>query len=59
MRAGFSAIREKMRAESSPLRQEMRNGDEETRRLICVLQEELVGRIALLRPGATLTLIAL
>ena len=53
--AQISQLRSEMHAEFSAtrgaLREEMRDGDEETRRQMRVLHEDLVGRIALLSEG--------
>jgi hypothetical protein len=44
-------IRSEFSATRSDLRVEIRTGDEETRRYMRVLHEDLVGRIAALREG--------
>ena len=51
MQAEFSAVRGEMQAEFSAVRGEIRDGDEETRRQMRVLHEDLVARIALLGQG--------
>ena len=53
--AEFSAFRQEMatKADLDQLRAEMREGDEETRRLMRVLHEEVLSRIALLAEGRT------
>ena len=55
MNAGFSAIRDDIRAvdESirADLRAEIRAGDEETRRFMRVLHEDVIARIAAIRHG--------
>jgi hypothetical protein len=42
-------LRDEMRGEFSALRMEIRTGDEETRRYMRVLHEEVIARIALMR----------
>jgi hypothetical protein len=44
-------LREEMRGEFSVVRQEIRNGDEETRRYMRVLHEEVLARFAMLGQG--------
>jgi hypothetical protein len=44
-------LREEMRGEFSAVRQEIRDGDEETRRYMRVLHEEVLARIATLGEG--------
>jgi hypothetical protein len=44
-------LREEMRGEFSAVRQEIRDGDEETRRYMRVLHEEVLARIATLAEG--------
>jgi len=44
-------LREEMRGEFSAVRQEIRDGDEETRRYMRVLHEEVLARIVTLREG--------
>ena len=44
-------LRTEMRDEFSAIRQEMRAGDQETRTLMRVLHEDVIGRIALLGEG--------
>ena len=44
-------LRDEMRVEFSATRAEMRAGDEETRRYMRVLYEDLVARISLLQEG--------
>ena len=44
-------LREEMRGEFSAVRQEIREGDEETRRYMRVLHEEVLARIATLAEG--------
>ena len=42
-------LRAEMREEFSAVRQEIREGDEETRRFMRVLHEEVIGRIATMK----------
>lgn len=49
--AEFVAVRREMREGVDALRVEIRTGDEETRRFMRVLHEDLVGRIATIRKG--------
>jgi hypothetical protein len=49
--AQITHLRSEMRAEFSAVRAEIRDGDEETRRLMRVLHEDLLQRIALLGEG--------
>ena len=42
-------LRQEMRSESSAIRQEIREGDEETRRFMRVLHEDVIARIATLQ----------
>ena len=44
-------LRDEMHSEFSAVRAEMRAGDEETRRLMRVLHEDVIARIALLDNG--------
>jgi hypothetical protein len=44
-------LREEMRGEFSAVRQEIRDGDEETRRYMRVLHEEVLARIATPKEG--------
>jgi hypothetical protein len=44
-------LREEMRGEFSAVRREIRDGDEETRRYMRVLHEEVMARIATLAEG--------
>lgn len=44
-------LRDEMHVEFSAIRSEMRDGDEETRRLMRVLHEDVIARIALLGEG--------
>ena len=46
----LSQLRTEMRAEFSAVRQDMVNGDEETRRQMRVLHEEVIDRLKLLAP---------
>ena len=48
VRVEFSAIRQEAAASMDALRAEMRDGDEETRRYMRVLHEDVISRIALL-----------
>ena len=50
-RDGFSAVRQEMAAMGASLRTEIRAGDEETRRYMRVLHEELISRIASIQEG--------
>jgi hypothetical protein len=47
----FFAIRSEMRDEFAAVRTEIRTGDEETRRFMRVLHEDLVSRIAAIQKG--------
>jgi hypothetical protein len=51
MRDGFSAIRAEMHDGFAQLRTEIKEGDEETRRYMRVLHEDLVSRIATIQKG--------
>ena len=51
VRAEFAAVRAKFAAELATVREEIGAGDEETRRQMRVLHEELISRIALLGEG--------
>jgi hypothetical protein len=55
MNAGFSALRDEIRAVDeeirADLRAEIRAGDEETRRFMRVLHEDVIARIAAIRHG--------
>ena len=57
IRAGDETTRSELRAEmrslAETLRQEIRSGDEETRTLMRVLHEDVIGRLALLQEGRT------
>ena len=44
-------LRDEVRVEFSAMRQEMRTGDEETRRYMRVLHEEVISRIATIQEG--------
>jgi len=48
-------LREEMRSEFSAVRQEIRDGDEETRRYMRVLHEEVLARIATIAEGRNAT----
>jgi predicted nucleic acid-binding Zn-ribbon protein len=48
VRGEFSAVRSEMATLGQDLRQEIREGDEETRKLMRILHGDLVARIALL-----------
>ncbi len=47
----IAQLRGEMHAEFSAVRREMRDGDEETRRLMRVLHEDVIQRFALLEEG--------
>lgn len=49
----LSQLRTEMRGEFSAVRKEMVDGDEETRRQMRVLHEEVIDRLKLLAPAAT------
>jgi hypothetical protein len=51
MRDGFSAIRAELHDGFAQLRTEIKAGDEETRRYMRVLHEDLVSRIATIQKG--------
>ena len=51
LREEFSLIRAEMRAEFVNVRRDIREGDEETRRQMRVLHEDVIARIALLQKG--------
>ena len=51
MRDEFSAVRNERHHESLSLREEIRLGDEETRRYMRVLHEEVISRIAMIQEG--------
>ena len=48
-------LREEMRSEFSAVRQKIRDGDEETRRYMRVLHEEVLARIATIAEGRNAT----
>jgi hypothetical protein len=51
MAAGFAAVRGETAAEFKAVRHEIREGDEETRRYMRVLHEEVIARIAAISEG--------
>lgn len=51
MRVEFSAVRQEMSVMAAGLREEIRAGDEETRRYMRVLHEEVIGRLATIQEG--------
>ena len=55
MRDGFSAIRDEIRAGDEEtrrqLREEIRAGDDETRNQMRILHEDVIGRLALIQEG--------
>jgi hypothetical protein len=51
MRHEFATVREEMRQEFMKVRAEMNAGDEDTRRLMRVLHEEVIARLALIQEG--------
>ena len=51
MRGEFSAVRQEIGATAAGLHAEIRAGDEETRRYMRVLHEEVLSRIAMLGEG--------
>jgi hypothetical protein len=57
MRAGFSAIRQEMASAISQLKERLgeriRSGDEETRRYMRVLHEDVIERISRIQEGPT------
>ena len=48
MRGEFSAMRDEVRGDFAAVRQEIRDGDQKTRRYMCVLHEEVLDKISLI-----------
>ena len=51
MRGEFSAMRDEVRGDFAAVRQEIRDGDQKTRRYMCVLHEEVLATIATIAEG--------